>query len=74
MDVIKRRKNERKFENWDELPNGGRRYWYNVLGRLGWSSRYVKEVDANEITVCFYQEIFNEKGKLMELHEKFPKN
>jgi hypothetical protein len=37
-----------------------------------WHSRYVKEVDANELTVRFYQEIYDDKGKLVEVHHKYP--
>jgi hypothetical protein len=58
------RRNERVFENWEDLPDGGRRYWYEVTGRLGWKARYVKEVDADENT--------NERGELVEIHEKYP--
>jgi hypothetical protein len=68
----KRRRNERVFENWEELPDGGRRYWYEVTGRLGWKARYVKEVDADENTLRFRQEIYNERGELVEIHEKYP--
>ncbi len=68
----KRKRNERKFGNWIDLPNGGRRYWYEVRGRKGWSARYVKEVDAEENTVRFWQEIYDERGRLVEIHEKFP--
>jgi hypothetical protein len=68
----KRRRNERVFENWEELPDGGRRYWYEVTGRLGWKARYVKEVDADENTLRFWQEIYNERGELVEIHEKYP--
>jgi hypothetical protein len=68
----KRRRNERVFGNWEELPNGGRRYWYEVAGRLGWKARYVKEVDAEENTLRFWQEIYNERGELVEIHEKYP--
>ena len=68
----KRRRNERVFENWEELPDGGRRYWYEVTGRLGWKARYVKEVDADENTLRFRQEIYNERGDLVEIHEKYP--
>src|ERR1019366_7119590 len=32
----------------------------------------LKEVDANEITVRFWQEIYDDAGKLVETHEKFP--
>jgi hypothetical protein len=43
--------NERKFRSWEELPGGGRRYWLDVLGRLGWRARYLKEVVAQEVTL-----------------------
>ena len=68
----KRRENERKFGNWEELPGRGRRYVYEVQGRHRWKARYVKEVDAEERTVRFYQEIFAENEELVEIHEKFP--
>ena len=67
-----RAQNEKKFGNWDDLPDGGRRYWLDVIGRLGWRARYVKEVDAQETTVRFGQEIYDEQGKLVEVHEKYP--
>jgi YD repeat-containing protein len=38
----------------------------------GWSARYVKEVDSDEQTTRFYQEIYNAQGQLVEIHEKFP--
>lgn len=72
MNEQKRRENERKFGNWDELPNGGRRYFYEVQGRQGWKARYVKEVDALERTIRFYQEIYDGQGRLVEIHEKYP--
>lgn len=68
----KRDQNEKKFINWDELENGGRRYILEITGRLGWKARYVKEVDLVEETTRFYQEIYNDKGELVEIHEKFP--
>jgi len=43
-----------------------------VTGRHGWNARYVKEVDAEEKTVKFFQEIYDGKGDLIEIHEKFP--
>lgn len=67
-----RSQNEKKFRRWDELPGGGRRYRLDVTGRLGWLARYLKEVDANETTLRFWQEIYNDQGKLVETHEKFP--
>ncbi|HUA68449.1 MAG TPA: hypothetical protein VMA13_07870 [Candidatus Saccharimonadales bacterium] len=67
-----RSQNEKKFGQWGELPGGGRRYRLDVSGRLGWQARYFKEVDANEITTRFWQEIYDDAGKLVEVHEKFP--
>jgi hypothetical protein len=49
--------NEKKFGHWHELPEGGRRYWRDVPGRLGWLAHYLKEVDAGETTLRFWQEI-----------------
>ena len=54
------------------VGDGGRRYFYEIIGRYGWKARYIKEVDASEKTVKFYQEIFNEEGKRVEIHEKYP--
>lgn len=68
----KRRLNEKKFVNWEELSGGGRRYWLEIQGRHGWKARYVKEVDASEETIKFYQEIYDRENCLVEIHEKFP--
>ena len=67
-----RTQNERQFGQWHELRDGGRRYSYNVDGRHGWRARYVKEVDRDERTMRFYQEVYDENGKLVEVHEKYP--
>ena len=67
-----RSQNEKQFGRWEALPGGGRRYRLDVTGRLGWQACYFKEVDAKEITMRFWQEIYDEKGKLVETHEKFP--
>ncbi len=67
-----RTQNEKKFGQWEDLPHGGRRYWRDVIGRQGWRARYLKEVDAAELTVRFWQEIYDERGTLVEIHEKFP--
>ena len=72
MDARKRQQNERKFGAWRELPTGGRRYSYEVEGRSGWRARYVKEVDAEESTVRFYQEVYDGSGTLREVHHKYP--
>ena len=67
-----RAQNEKKFGQWDELANGGRRYRLEVRGRLGWLAVYLKEVDADETTQRFWQEIYDDRGKLVETHEKYP--
>jgi hypothetical protein len=67
-----RSQNEKKFRNWDNLPGGGRIYRLDVFGRLGWRARYYKEVDALETTLRFWQEIYDERGNLTEVHEKYP--
>ena len=67
-----RQQNERKFGQWDSLPNGARHYWVEVLGRHCWRAKYPKEVDADEVTVRFWQEIYNDQGELFEVHEKYP--
>lgn len=71
-DERKRRLNEQKYGTWEGLPNGGRRYAYEVTGRRGWRARYVKEVDTDERTMRFWQEIYNDKGVFVEQHEKYP--
>jgi len=70
--LASREQNERKFSNWEEMPEGGRRYWLDILGRQGWRARYVKEVDAEETTLRFYQQIYDGDGKLIGVHEKYP--
>lgn len=67
-----RSRNERRFDHWEDLDGGGRRYWFEVAGRHGWKARYLKEVDADESTVRFWQEIYDNQGKLVEVHEKYP--
>ena len=67
-----REQNERKFPNWEGLQDGGRRYWLDVLGRSGWRARYIKEVDSEEKTIRFYQEIYDATNRLVEVHHKYP--
>jgi len=70
--VSSRRQNELRFAEWDELPNGGRLYRKVVSGKSGWRAVYFKEVDSNENTTRFWQEIFDDENRLREIHEKFP--
>ncbi len=67
-----RDQNERKFDSWKETADGGRVYSLEVAGHHGWLARYLKAVDANETILRFWQEIYNEQGVLIEIHEKFP--
>jgi hypothetical protein len=67
-----REQNERKFDHWDDMPDGGRTYWLDVAGHHGWRARYLKHVDAEETTLRFWQEIYDESGTLVEIHQKFP--
>jgi hypothetical protein len=33
---------------------------------------YLKEVDTHETTLRFWQEIYDEQNRLVEIHEKYP--
>ncbi len=70
--MASRVRNERKFGHWEELPNGGRRYFRDFVGRAGGWACYIKEADAAETTTRFAQEIYNRDGDLVPVHEKFP--
>lgn len=68
-----REQNERKFPTWETLPGGGRRYWsVERPGRDFGSQRFVKIVDENEVTIRFVQEVLDDDGKVIEIHQKFP--
>jgi len=68
----RRAKNEKKFSYWEDLVTGGRKYWYEIVGKFGFKARYVKEVDEKEEIIGFCQEIYDSEGTLIEIHEKFP--
>jgi len=70
--MASRAQNERKFKDWEQLPNGGRRYIREFVGRAGGRARYIKEVDANENTIRFAQEIYDASRRVIAVHEKFP--
>ena len=67
-----RKQNESRYDNWVDLADGGRRYWYDVAGKQRGFARYIKIVDADENTLQFVQEIYNDDGKLIEIHQKYP--
>ncbi len=68
----KRIQNELNFGKWIETDTRGRIYFFEIKGKLGWKAKYLKEVDKDEITIKFWQEIYNEKDLLVEIHEKYP--
>lgn len=72
MDEKKRKQNEKEFDQWIEKDDGGRIYSFEIAGKLGWKAKYLKEVDANENTIRFWQEVYDEHNVLKEIHEKYP--
>lgn len=66
-----RAQNEGKFGQWDELPGSGAPLSAR-RARPARLARYLKDVDANEKTLRFWQEIYDDTGKLVETHQKFP--
>ena len=71
MEPDKRKINEKKFSNFEDT-HYGRKYWFEIIGKHGWKARYVKEVNQEDDTIKFYQEIYNERNELVEIHEKYP--
>ncbi len=67
-----RQHNEKKFRAWENVAGGGRLCRLDAMGRQGWRACYLKLVDPSEKTLRFWQEIFDEAGTLVEVHEKFP--
>jgi len=67
-----REQNEREFPYWEDLPDGGRRYWRERQGLVSGFQRMVKIVDSEENTAQVVQEIYNDAGELIERHQKFP--
>ena len=67
-----RQKNEIEFDSWIEKENGSRIYSFEIPGKLGWKAKYLKEVDSEEVTKRFWQEVYDENNILREIHEKYP--
>ena len=72
MNKSKKVKNEKEFDRWEELAEGGRKYWFDVKGKTGGLARYIKITDFEENTISFVQEIYDNKGILTSIHEKYP--
>jgi hypothetical protein len=43
-----------------------------ITGGPGWLARYFQEVDAGQKTRRFWQEVYDDQGRLVETHEKHP--
>ncbi len=69
---LKRIQDEKKYGTWEELPGGLRRYWFDIKGKDKGRARYYKEVDEDDNIIKFWQEIYDENGKMTEIHEKYP--
>jgi len=67
-----RAQNERKFGSWKLLDDKGRLYWLDVTGKMNGQARYLKQVDAQENTIRFWQDIFDNNGVLVEVDQKYP--
>ena len=72
MNEKKRQKNEMEFDLWIEKENGNRIYSFEIPGKSGWKAKYLKETDNEEITIKFWQELYDENNVLKEIHEKYP--
>jgi hypothetical protein len=72
--MANRKQNERRFPQWEDLPDGGRRYYRIVQGTISGYARYVKVVDANEVTMSFVQEIYDDNSQLIGIHSKYPED
>ncbi len=71
MNENKRQKNETDFDLWIEKEDG-RIYSFEVAGKLGWKAKYLKEVNNEEVTIRFWQEVYDDNNILKEVHEKYP--
>jgi hypothetical protein len=72
--MAKRRQNEKEYPHWEDLSDGGRRYWRERRGRVSGVQRIIKIVDVDENTLRIVQEIYNDQGELVEYHQKFPED
>lgn len=72
-----RRRNERDWPNWKDLPDGRRQYWIRRQGREWGCQIMFKEVVFDpktqlEQTARLWQEVYDDNGKMVESHQKFP--
>lgn len=70
--MASRAQNEKRFRTWLDLADGTRRYWTDRQGAVSGFQRMIKVVDKDENTLLLLQEIYNNDGKLIERHQKYP--
>lgn len=70
--MAKRSQNEHDYPHWETLPDGGRRYWVDKPGSVQGFARYIKIVDGGEVTQSIVQEIYDDQGRLIGRHQKYP--
>lgn len=70
--MASREQNERRYQKWEERPDGGRIYTRKVNGRDGGYALYLKTVNTDEITLRMVQEIYDNRDRLIGVHEKYP--
>ena len=68
----RRRRHERKWRHWDELPEGVRVYWRERPGARSGRQRPILVVGADEVTLQMAQLIYDHEGVLIEWHQKYP--
>ena len=71
-----RNQNEKKFGQWVELPDGGRRYRIDVAGHLGWQARYLNlntEMESHaEAQGRRGEEVTKNKSPIFRVNGDFP--
>lgn len=70
--MASRIQNEKEYKNWEQLPDGGRRYFRDRKGKINGWQRFIKIVDVDENTMSVVQEIYNDNGELIGQHQKYP--
>lgn len=74
-----RRRNKREWPQWEDLPDGRRRYWKRKAGyrwgyQVFWKEVTFDPISALETTVRVWQEIYSDDGRLVEVHHKYPED
>lgn len=57
--MLTRQTNENRFKECEELEEGGRHCVRRVTGRNGWYVLYVKVTASANMTIAFWQEIYD---------------